>query len=80
MEAGRENTSPRFLGAPRQLLTESSLVNGSTLRRVWAIVFAGQRCSATPPQSSGRISATDSEKVHERPAKSSALYCRSPYG
>jgi hypothetical protein len=36
--------------------------------------------SAVPPHFSGCISATDCEKVHEYPAKSSALYCRSPYG
>ncbi len=37
-------------------------------------------CSAVPPHSVGCTSATDSENVHECPAKSSALYCRSPYG
>jgi hypothetical protein len=44
------------------------------------MAFTDHNCSAIPPQSSGCISATDSEKVHECPAKSSALYCRSPYG
>lgn len=52
-------------------MLESSHTHRSTLR---------YSSSAVPPQSCGCTSATDCENVHEYPAKSTATYCRSPYG
>src|SRR5262249_28999471 len=81
-----ERRSAEYAGVPEGILLPGRSTDGQTERLPglvsdrFAINLIGHSCSAVPPHSLGCISATDCEKVHEYPAKSSALYCRSRTG